>query len=62
LLFLVIACALSLILVGLAAMPPSALPRQVSLVLYDHRQALALTATVIVIGLAAGLVVALVAS
>jgi hypothetical protein len=62
LLFLGIAFALSLILIGLAAMPPSALPRQVSFAVADHRQALALSATVIVIGLAVGLLVSLVAS
>ncbi len=62
LLFLVISGSLSLVLLGLAAMPPWALPRQVSLVLYDHRQTLGLTGIVIVASVGLAVVVAGLAS
>jgi hypothetical protein len=62
LLFLVISGGLSLVLLGLAATPPWALPRQVSLALYDHRQTLALTGIVIVASVGLAVVVAGLAS
>jgi hypothetical protein len=55
LLFLVLACSLSLLFIGLAVAPPWALPRQVSVLAYDHRHALALTG--IVIGASVGVAV-----
>jgi hypothetical protein len=61
-LLLGIALVLSLIVVAVAATPPWVLPRQVSVVTYEHREAVMTGGTAIAVSIAVGLLISLLGS